>query len=148
MRPEPSAVTPPGTALLWQRCAFAAGDVLFAAKEQRVLAADDSLIGKAKGAVQLAKERDIYKSKLSMKSPLKKGAASSGQHASGSNGAASAAADDDDADAAADADADEADRELDLSLVHVLGQQSDFQAELCALATEIDKVGSRCAPHP
>jgi hypothetical protein len=44
-----------------QSMVFKAGDVLLTEKAERVLKAGDSLIDQAKGAVQVAKECDLYK---------------------------------------------------------------------------------------
>ena len=117
---------------LAQRCTFKAGEVVLIEKAERVLAADDTLIGKPKGAMQMARERDVYVKGMSMKGPVLK-------------------ADEPDPDDPAlvgdDDDLDEDDedkgvrRDLSKSVIHVLSQMSDFKGEKSKLQKAVEAMG-------
>lgn len=122
-----------------QSMVFKAGDVLLTEKAERVLKAGDSLIDQAKGAVQVAKECDLYKKGMSMKGPILKTAQTT---------------EDDDGFDDEDPDADDDDeekgvvRDLTLSTIHVLSQRSDFKNEKCKLEKTVEQMGGRCVWLP
>ena len=108
---------------LAQSFIFAEGDVLLIEKAERVLKEGDPLIGVTKGAMQIARERDVYAKGMSMKGPIIKEPTAEQR----------AACDDDGADGDGDDDDEEKGvvRNLELSVVHVLSQMSDVSGGCC-----------------
>jgi hypothetical protein len=110
-----------------QSMVFRHGDIVLVEKEgQRKLPFGDPLIGQPKGAMQVARERDIYRKGMTMKGPIKKDATEDEQRA-----AADDAEDNDDDDDEEKAVV----RDLDLSVIHALSQMSDFKNEKCTCST-------------
>jgi len=109
-------------------------------KTERTLAADDPLIGAAKGAMQIIRERGRHVPRMSMKGPVIKGG------------------DEEHADEEEMLEGDELGeecvgegegkekmkRDLTLSVVHVLAEMSDFTTEKCLLEKAITNAGGLC----
>jgi len=146
-------LVPGATPMLRQSFVFAVGDKLLAEKKERVLLEGDALIGKPKGAVQIAKERDVYVKGMSMKGPKLRNktadelAAAREEEQIRALEAGGGQEDDGELDAEAEEDKGIV-RDTSLSLVHVLGQMSDFKNEKCKLQQAIEDLGSMCTWLP
>ena len=125
---------------LAQTMSFRVGDVVLIEKMERVLAEGDPLVGKPKGAMQVARERDVYKKGMSMKGPVLKDAPA------GEDDDEPLLEGDDFDDDAGDNDEEKGvRRDVSLSVIHVLSQMSDFKNEKCKLQKVVESMGGECS---